>query len=68
MMKPSLLVLFLMMTACAKPQFVSGKPNDPDLHRKLELSLPEWEEIQAVFKGSDRTRDAKPISWARSRL
>lgn len=68
MMKHSLLVLIVTMTACAKPQFVSGTPNDPDLHQKLELTLREWEEIQAEFKAGAETRDAKPIFWARSRV
>jgi hypothetical protein len=67
-MKRLLVLAILTITACAKPQFVSGHPSDPNLRQKLGLSLQEWNDINGEFQRGDITRDMKPIFWARSRL
>jgi hypothetical protein len=61
-------IVIMMMSACGKPQFVSGYSNDPELPRRLGLALGEWDEIQNEFKAGDITRNTKPVFWARSRL
>ena len=66
-MKTLLLLAVLTITACAKPQFVSGHPTDPNLPQKLGLSQQEWNEIQSEFQRGDITRETKPFFWARSR-
>jgi hypothetical protein len=66
-MKMLLLLAVLTITACAKPQFVSGYPSDPNLPQKLGLSQQEWNEIQSEFQRGDITRETKPFFWARSR-
>jgi hypothetical protein len=65
-MRRLLLLTVLAITACAKPQFVSGDPADPGLPRKLGLSLQEWNEITTEFHRGDITRDTKPFLWARN--
>ena len=62
-----LLTVLTITAACAKPQFVSGRPSDRDLPQKLGLSLQEWNDITSAFQSGDITRARKPISWARHR-
>lgn len=62
------LAAVLMIAACAKAQFVSGYPSEPDLHRKLGLSITDWNQIQAEFRNGDTSSYCAPILWARSKL
>ena len=66
-MKTFLLLAILTITACAKLQFVSGYPTDPNLPEKVRaFATAEWNEIKSQFQRGDITRETKTFFWARS--
>jgi hypothetical protein len=61
-MKMLLLLAVLTITACAKPQFVSGHPSDPNLPQKLGLSQQERNKIQSEFQRGESPEKRTPSS------